>query len=332
MLAQAVTDNHQTGQGEGALRHHVDALKRLAQRPLQILDPFLGDHDLSGQLKLQPLDSHAQVGSTRGLREDLAEQFLLPVRQAEDFLSSRRATNLPRIRRSLAVDAAHVGAQDGLLAEVLADPAVSLQVTANPFDFWPLIERGFAEWSRTSDALIDGAPVKGALDLFRRGLRDGVLDLFLWGVSAIEEGLSSAVPDHKSFLQDLGLDRLVDQGTESGPLDPPIPGENSRVNPFRIGAAQQPSEPLLYDIVSVFHGYLQGHLLWVAPEYRGRGLVGQYFDAALAVARWHGLKGFMFLSTLPFWERRAPRYGFEARGCIRQPSGPDVIGWFREVC
>lgn len=256
-------------------------------------------------------------------------QLLHPVRQAEDLVGPER--HLPSEDIALMAVNAETDAING--------PQMWLACAANPFDFWPLIERGFAEWSRTSDALIDGAPFEGALDLFRDGLGSGRLDLFLGHLETpgsaeadLQVVASGAVPDQEALFQDLGVNREVEQGAQARPIHPAVPGEQGRVDSLGGCRPQQLAEPALYDIVSVFHGYLQGHLLWVAPEYRGRGLVGQYFDAALAVAERHGLKGFMFLSTLPFWERRAPRYGFEARGCIRQPNGPDVIGWFREVC
>lgn len=265
-------------------------------------------------------------------------QLLHPVRQTED-LGPDDAVEVgiagicgDEGLGRLMIDLSNTGIVSDEGPDVLTEPVLlQLACAANPFDFWPLIERGFAEWSRTGDALLDGAPFPGALDLFRDGLGSGRFDLFL-GMPAIEEVLGRAISEQEPLFQDLRLEGLINQCPDTGPLHPAIPGENGGVDPLRIGPAQQPAKPLLYDIVSVFHGYLQGHLLWVAPEYRGRGLVGQYFDAALAVAKRHGLNGFMFLSTLPLWERRAPRYGFEARGCIRQPNGPDVVGWFREVC
>jgi ribosomal protein S18 acetylase RimI-like enzyme len=260
--------------------------------------------------------SRRQVNALERFAQRLL-QLAHPVRQAEDFFGSDSACEAENCRGA-AKDDLTIGAPS-------ISPPVLLQLAcaANPLDFWPLIERGFAEWSRTSDAMIDGAPFEGALDLFRHGLGSGALDLFL--------GVLDGAPEKPREV----LERFVFPAlpVESASQAPEVEGCGVVQDAKQlIGEPGCRFVPCLFDVVSVFHGHLQGHLLWVAPEYRGRGLVGQYFDAALAVARRHGLNGFMFLSTLPFWERRAPRYGFEARGCIRQPNGSDVIGWFREVC
>lgn len=297
-----------------------DCMEHLPQPVNAILAGHLAPlvpHDLGGKRLFQLADPRMQIGGACGLGVELADQPPLPVRQAEDLAGddvTRRESLIPPIQ----VDNTRPGYPRSFLG---VHPPVLLQFAcaANPFDFWPLIERGFAEWSRTSDALIDGVPFEGALGLFRRGLGNGTLDLFL----GFLDQSPYEVVESRTFVS---LHKEV--ASNSVQVERAKLSQNIKE---RSAQAVLDCQPVIFDVVSVFHGYLQGHLLWVAPEYRGRGLVGQYFDAALAVAGRHGLKGFMFLSTLPFWEWRAPRYGFEARGCIRQSKGPDVIGWFREA-
>lgn len=245
---------------------------------------------------------------------DSREQLSLPVRQAKD-LGSERNSIADRDKGIALTEVTEPSIINQPLGSSRICPPMLLQVAANPFDFWPLIEQGLVEWSRTSDALIDGAPLPGAPDLLRAGLGSGVFDLFLGEAQEVGDEAVDR-PIHGSFFV-----KGDGKGVE---IDVGVP-----VQLLQQRRGQRAAH--LFDIVSVFHGYLQGHLLWVTPEYRGRGLVGGYFDAALDVARRHGLKGFMFLSTLPFWEWRAPRYGFTARFRIIQDDGPDAIAWFREV-
>jgi GNAT superfamily N-acetyltransferase len=82
-----------------------------------------------------------------------------------------------------------------------------------------------------------------------------------------------------------------------------------------------------FDLVSVFEDFLQGHIMYLRPEFRGRGLVPAYFDAALALCRRQGLRGMFFLSTLPRWRNAA--YRFRIGGSIEQFNGPDVTLYWR---
>lgn len=76
-------------------------------------------------------------------------------------------------------------------------------------------------------------------------------------------------------------------------------------------------------------GWLQGHLLYLTPESRGKGIVPRYFDWAVAQARAEGLPGFGFWSTLPRWEsfRQLPngRIGFTIAGAVRQNNGVEAL-------
>lgn len=56
-----------------------------------------------------------------------------------------------------------------------------------------------------------------------------------------------------------------------------------------------------FDVVTIGDEWIEGHLLWIRPELRQRGLAGLYFEAVVDLARSLGLKGFRFLSTLPYW-------------------------------
>ncbi len=75
--------------------------------------------------------------------------------------------------------------------------------------------------------------------------------------------------------------------------------------------------------------FLQGHLLFLEPEHRGRGLCGVYFDAVTELARVSGCKGFQFLSTLPKWGKG--EYPFERRLHMRQGDGTEVWRYWREA-
>jgi len=82
-------------------------------------------------------------------------------------------------------------------------------------------------------------------------------------------------------------------------------------------------------VLSLKDGYLQAHLLYLEPEYRGRGLCGTYFDAVTDLARQGGHRGFQFLSTLPKWQKG--EYPFLRRLHLRQDDGTEVWRYFREV-
>lgn len=74
-------------------------------------------------------------------------------------------------------------------------------------------------------------------------------------------------------------------------------------------------------------GWLQGHIMYLRPEFRGRGLVPAYFDAALALCRHSGLRGMFFVSTLERW-RKNP-CGFRIGGSIEQQNGPTAHLYWR---
>lgn len=81
--------------------------------------------------------------------------------------------------------------------------------------------------------------------------------------------------------------------------------------------------------MSIRDGLLQGHVLWLRPEYRGRGLVRRYFEAALDLCRERGLEGMYFLSTLDRW-RRDP-HGFRMGWSMKQAGGPPVQLYWKEA-
>lgn len=74
---------------------------------------------------------------------------------------------------------------------------------------------------------------------------------------------------------------------------------------------------------------MQGHLLWVKPEHRGRDLARRaYFPAVLRYALETGAKGFRFLSTLEQW--KACKL-FNSEKYLQQEGGLDVNAYWRAV-
>lgn len=76
-------------------------------------------------------------------------------------------------------------------------------------------------------------------------------------------------------------------------------------------------------------GWLQGHLLYVKPEHRGRDLAHRaYFPAVLDLCCATGAKGFRFLSTLERWKRSSI---FHYEQYLRQKGGPVVHAYWKAV-
>jgi GNAT superfamily N-acetyltransferase len=77
-----------------------------------------------------------------------------------------------------------------------------------------------------------------------------------------------------------------------------------------------PSQPtsitLGYDIASTSQGWLEGHQIYLCPEFRGQGFAQLYFKAALALAESMGLKGFRFAAPPGRWKKTAEKMGFAA--------------------
>lgn len=171
----------------------------------------------------------------------------------------------------------------------------------NAFDHRDLFLWGFREWSRGLDARISGKRLPDArlLGLFTTGFRTGALRMLL--------------------MEHLGNEGGVSHGGPEGILKEHSP----------LLSRASIAQPVGFDVLSLQDGFLQGHLLFLAPEHRGRGLCGAYFDAVTRLARESGHRGFCFLSTLPKWRRN--EYPFSRRLHMRQADGTEVRRYWREA-
>lgn len=191
--------------------------------------------------------------------------------------------------------------------------------------YWPLVERGLAEWSGTSDAEVDGVRLVGMDGIVRDGLARGVLELLLLKANDLEKPEAAALDDlnaqgRRVSENDGVAFRCWRRSREQG-------GDALCSFPF----VHDNNHILAYDVVSTVGRWLMGYQVWVRPELRGWGLLAVYFDAALALAAARGLAGFLFVSTLPWWRKKAPGLGFRVAWTLAQNSGPEAVAYFREV-
>lgn len=95
-----------------------------------------------------------------------------------------------------------------------------------------------------------------------------------------------------------------------------------------VAVIRDGDEEIGFDVVSMFdRPALEGHLLWVKPEHRGKGVAAWYLEEIFDCTCRAGLEGFHFHSGNPRWEKNAPLLGFEAR---ESPYAGN-IHWVREV-
>lgn len=85
------------------------------------------------------------------------------------------------LHTALSPAAAGVARAVAALGTVKAQAKVRVEAAVNPFDFWPLVEQGHAEWSKLGDAELDGRriPARETLAMLREGLRHDRFKLFL---------------------------------------------------------------------------------------------------------------------------------------------------------
>lgn len=86
------------------------------------------------------------------------------------------------------------------------------------------------------------------------------------------------------------------------------------------------AEPLGFNVLSrAADGWLEGHLLYLKPEYRGSGRGRETNTAVLRLAVERGFKGFRFLSTRPAWK------DFDVAPHLTQADGTPVYTYSKEV-
>ena len=72
--------------------------------------------------------------------------------------------------------------------------------------------------------------------------------------------------------------------------------------------------------------WLLGHMVFLKPEHRGKGLMPAYLAAVVGLARQRGLVGHRFLSTRPAWKGCKL---FSRELYLQQKGGPDVYAFWR---
>lgn len=201
-----------------------------------------------------------------------------------------------------------------------------LHVASNPFDHLDLLEEGVLAYEQTSDARVDDR-LLDIRKILRDGFRGGRLDLLLLVPYEDSEGPGLKIKEnHNVFAgQDVATSASQNNlfcGKRLYRAD--LASHSPLLSPATI------PQIVGFDVVSVHRNWLQGHLLFLRPAWRGKGLVAAYFNAALALARSRGLDGMFFWSTLERWLQKPPE-GFTMKGSFKQSNGVVVRSFWREV-
>lgn len=98
-----------------------------------------------------------------------------------------------------------------------------------------------------------------------------------------------------------------------------------RTGRFQLGLFFDGAELVGFNVVSAGAGWLEGHMLYIRPGARGRGLGSATNAAVLRLARERGLRGFRFLSTREGW------HGLDAAPYLTQADGTPVYAYSKEV-
>lgn len=100
------------------------------------------------------------------------------------------------------------------------------------------------------------------------------------------------------------------------------------LDPVMVAVIRDDDAVLGFDVVSMLEGpELQGHLLWIKPGYRGKGIAAWYLEEIFDCVCRAGLKRFHFHSGLERWQKHAPAAGFHG-----EPSPySGMTHWVREA-
>lgn len=245
------------------------------------------------------------------------------------------------------------GIQVGQVASLAERSLAAGKATISTPHLWPLLEEGIRAYQESQDARINGLRLDVKL-LVRLGIENGFL-LPLWIVQP--QGCRSEAPHEPAVRAGAGLAGGVD-GPERPPQPPILLGHAQQLGDDGVGGGvygpgNKDSRVALnsdlgfsifpgvtihggllsqgtiagFGLESNFDGWLQGHMLYLRPQFRGRGLVKAYLDGALELCRREGLRGSFFVSTLDCW--KTPRYGYKIGGSIEQSIGPTAHLYWR---
>lgn len=159
-----------------------------------------------------------------------------------------------------------------------------------------IVDVGLAEYGQGPDAVVDGRRAE------------------VWGV--IWEGLL------QGYLELVAIYEEDSRGSVTGQLPDPARPD---------GETPQDSTLVGFDVVSRLKNQLQGHVLYLLPEHRHRGLLRRYFDAALDLARERGLTAMSFVTQNPAWVGRAEHCGFRCGWSSEQEGHVTLRAYFRET-
>lgn len=193
-----------------------------------------------------------------------------------------------------------------------------------------MFEAGFREWYQTSDARLNGRrlPVKRLLRLFRTGFTTGGMELVLLTLyQRIDADADASVADRPLDADNQHSIVYVGRATtETARRESHGCHHHALLSPASI------PQVIGFDAISRWGGMLQGHLLYLKPQYRGQGFCRLYFSAMLDFCREGGFEGFRFLSTLPHWSGVTIRNSmFERRLHLIQKGGVPVYEYSRKV-